>query len=197
MKIRYNSPVTLTMIIASTTVFAADALCDHWLTPALFTAPATIDPLSPLWYLRLVTYVMGHANWTHLSGNLTLLLLAGPLVEEKYGPARLGAMIVTTAVATAILNTIISDTGIIGASGIVFMLIVLSSFANARTDELPITFILAAVLFGSQELVRACAHDQTSQLAHLAGGACGAVFGFVVTPRRLPQIYPAVAPRQL
>jgi membrane associated rhomboid family serine protease len=99
-------------------------------------------------------------------------------VEEKYGSKRLLIMILLTALVTGILNILFFNTGLLGASGIVFMLILLSSFTNVRNGEIPITFILVAFLFLGKEVLESIQNDNISQFAHIIGGICGSIFGF-------------------
>lgn len=181
--IRYNAPVTLTLTIAAVVVLMLDMASGHTIAPRFFSSPPTISPGSLLWYPRLVTHVLGHADWAHLAGNGTFLLLLGPIVEERHGSGRLLAMIIITAAVTALLNAIAFSGSILGASGIVFLLIVLSSFGNARGEGIPLTFILVAILFLGREVINAFHDDNISQLAHLVGGGCGAVFGFSAPTR--------------
>jgi hypothetical protein len=70
------------------------------------------------------------------------------------------------------------NTALLGASGIVFMLILLASTANLRQGQIPLTFLLVAVLFLGGEVVDAFKNDHISQMAHLVGGLAGAAFGF-------------------
>lgn len=186
--IRYNAPVTLTLTLAAVVILGLDLATGHTLARYFFSSPPDFSPLSPLWYPRLVTHVLGHASWQHLAGNGTFLLLLGPIVEERYGSGRLLVMIAITAVVTAILNAIFFSGSVLGASGIVFLLIVLSSFGGQRGAGIPLTFLLVAVLFLGGEIIDAFRHDQVSQLAHLVGGGCGAVFGFAARPRAIGAI---------
>jgi GlpG protein len=59
------------------------------------------------------------------------------------------------------------------------MLILLSSFTNIRQGEIPLTFILIVVLYLAREFVNALNPDTISQLAHIAGGIIGGLFGFL------------------
>ena len=88
-------------------------------------------------------------------------------------------MIFFTALITGILNITLFSTGLMGASGIVFMLILLVSFTNSNEGEIPITFILVAVLFIGKEIIQSMNADNISQFAHIMGGACGSMFGFL------------------
>ena len=67
-------------------------------------------------------------------------------------------------------------------------MILLASTANIKEGEIPLTFIAVAVIYLGGEIVRALSKDdQISQMAHLIGGATGAVFGFLSARRRNPE----------
>ena len=69
-------------------------------------------------------------------------------------------------------------TALLGASGVVFMLIVFSSFTSFRKNEIPVTAILVFLLYVGQEVYNAVAvTDGISQMAHIAGGVLGVIFG--------------------
>jgi len=90
-----------------------------------------------------------------------------------------------TALVTGVLNVLIFPTGLMGASGIVFMMILLASFTNFNKGEIPITFILIMVLYLGQEVWNAITdRDQISQFAHIIGGFCGSLFGFFRPAKR-------------
>jgi len=178
--LRYNAPVVLTFALLCAVVLLIDQLTGGlFFIKTFFVLPAFFNSHSPLDWLRLFTYVIGHANWNHLISNFSFILLIGPVLEEKYGSLPLLAMMVVTALATAILNMVLVHTGLYGASGIVFMLILLSSFTNIRQGEIPITFILIVALYLVREFVNALTPSTVSQLAHIAGGIIGGLFGFL------------------
>ncbi|MGA2478757.1 MAG: rhomboid family intramembrane serine protease [Spirochaetia bacterium] len=179
LRIRYNSPVILTFAIVSAVVLLIDQLTGGAFIRTFFTLQPTFTASSPLSWMRLVTYVIGHANWAHLIGNFSFILLIGPVLEEKYGSVPLLLMMIVTALATAILNILVVRNGLLGSSGIVFMLILLSSFTNIRQGEIPITFLLIVVLYLVREFVNALTPSTVSQLAHIAGGVVGGLFGFL------------------
>lgn len=107
-----------------------------------------------------------------------LFLLIGPIIEEKYGSLRLMAMIAVTALATSIINMLLLHKGILGASGIVFMLILLISFTNVEKGKIPITFILIFILYIGKEVLNSFHSNEISQFGHITGGICGSIFGF-------------------
>jgi membrane associated rhomboid family serine protease len=88
-------------------------------------------------------------------------------------------MILATAFITGFVNILFFNTGLMGASGVVFMLIVLVSFTNVNKGEIPLTFILVAILFLGKEIEGSLYNDNVSQFAHIVGGICGALFGFL------------------
>ena len=100
----------------------------------------------PLFYVRLFCHVLGHADWNHFMGNMLLLLVVGPPLEEKYGSRTLLLGIAFTAVVSGVLQCLLfPGSALLGASGIVFMLIMLSSLAGSRGGCIPLTLILPAV----------------------------------------------------
>jgi membrane associated rhomboid family serine protease len=63
------------------------------------------------------------------------------------------------------------------------MLILLSSFTNIRSGDIPLTFLLMVALFLAKEVIGAFANDDISQFAHVLGGFLGSLFGFLFTRR--------------
>lgn len=177
MRITFNSPVILSFSLICTVVLILNISSGGQLT-GLFSVGNTMDYGNPRDYFRLISHVFGHVNAEHLIGNLSFILLIGPIVEEKYGSINTLAMILVTAIITGLLNIFLFDTGLLGASGIVFMLILLVSFTNVREGEIPLTFILVALLFVGKEIWMSLGTDHVSQFAHIIGGICGSVFGF-------------------
>lgn len=181
MKVRYNAPVVLSYAVAAAAVMTIDQIAGGGFAGRNFAVPGSFAGSSPIGYVRLVTHVLGHADWTHLLANFTLILLIGPILEEKYGSGPLLLMMAATALATGVLNWLFLPTALMGASGIAFMMILLSSFTNIRSGEIPLTFVLVAVLYLAREVVNAFGEDSISQLAHVIGGVCGSLFGFAIT----------------
>jgi rhomboid protease GluP len=180
-RVTYNAPVTLTFAVISTLVLLVSQLTGSGFTVEFFAIGGQMSLLDPLDYVRLITHVIGHASWAHLVSNFAFILLLGPILEEKYGSATLLFMMVITAIATGLLNVILFDTGLLGASGVVFMMILLVSFANFRKGEIPLTFILVVLLYLTREVFTAFQEDSVSQFAHVVGGFCGSIFGFLRT----------------
>src|SRR5690349_4237987 len=98
-------------------------------------------------YLGLFTHPLGHVGWDHYLGNFMLILLVGPILEERHGSMSLLLMMLVTAVVTGLVNVAFSDHALLGASGIVFMMILLASTANIRQGEIPLTFVAIAAIY--------------------------------------------------
>ncbi len=178
MSIKYNSPVILTFALICTAVFFLDKFMAGTLM-GYFAVGNSVDLTNPLSIFSLFSHVLGHSSMDHLLGNMTFILLLGPIMEEKYGSRFTLFMILITALITGILNVTFFDTGLLGASGIVFMLILLVSFTNTKSGQIPLTFILVALLFVGKEVLQIMGTDNISQFAHIIGGVCGSVFGFL------------------
>lgn len=176
-KFQYNAPVVLTFALVSLLVLILGTLTDGASTQKLFCVYRS-SFLDPLTYIRAFTHVLGHANLSHYTNNMLLLLLLGPILEEKYGSKLMLEMILLTALVTGIVNNIFFSTGLLGASGIVFMMIILASMASAQEGRIPLTLIVALVIYLGQEVVDGLfTKDNVSQLTHIIGGICGVFFG--------------------
>ena len=185
-KLQYNSPVILTFFFLSLAALALGELTGGWTTFHLFSVYRS-SLTDPLFYVRLVGHVLGHASPNHFLGNMLLLLVVGPPLEEKYGSKTLLVGIAFTAVTSGILQCILfPNAALLGASGIVFMLIMLSSLAGMKSGQIPLTLLLVAALYlGDQVYSILFVRDNVANFMHIVGGACGTAFGFAVArPRR-------------
>ncbi len=186
MKITYNSPFILTY----TFICFIITLLDQTIFPN-FKSFFTVYPFSqmslsdPLTYFRLFSHAMGHGNWEHFIGNFSFILLIGPILEEKYGTRLLFITSFLTAFLTGILNASLFSSGLLGASGIVFMFILMVSFTNMRSGVIPLTFILITFLYLGREIYNALAvANNTSEFAHILGGISGGIFGYAYSSER-------------
>lgn len=177
-RITYNSPVILTFAAISLIALILNYITLGFTNNLLFSTYRD-SLLNPLYYIRLFTHVLGHANFSHFAGNIMMFLLLGPALEEKYGSKKILFMIMATAFVTGILNSLFFSSGLLGASGIVFMFILLTSLTSFKEKEIPITFIIVLTLYLGQEIFNGIiSKDNISQFAHIIGGFAGAFFGF-------------------
>jgi GlpG protein len=140
----------------------------------------------PLMYIRLFTHVLGHSGFPHLIGNLTLILLLAPALEEKYGITSLLLVVLATALITGIFhNLIFPSTFLLGASGVVFAMIMMTSFTGFKEGEIPLTFILVALLYiGGQIWEGITVQDNISNLTHILGGLVGSGAGWILNRKK-------------
>ena len=133
-------------------------------------------------YVRLFTHVIGHVSFAHLLGNMSYILLLGPMLEEKYGWKNLLAvMLVTAAVTGLVHNLLFPRVYLLGASGIVFAFILLTSCTSVKEGEIPLTFILVAVIYLVQQIWDGITvKDDISNLSHIIGGLVGGGAGWVL-----------------
>ncbi len=177
-RIKYNSPVIITYALVSFLALLIQHFTNGLATFYIFSVyrSSFSDPLA---YFRIFTHVLGHINFTHYLNNFLIIFLIGPMLEEKYGSKRLIVMVILTAFVTGLLNIVFFETILLGASGVAFMLILLSSFANIKKGQIPLTLLLVALAYIGKEVYDGMfAVDNISHVTHIVGGLCGAVIGF-------------------
>ena len=178
-KITFNSPVVLGFIFISLAVLLLGFATLGVSNEVLFmTYHSSLT--NPLTYIRFFSHVLGHSGWDHYIGNASFILLLGPMLEEKYGSKRIMQVILITAFVTGVVNYILfPNVALCGASGVVFAFILLTSFTSFRNGEIPLTFILVAVVFLGQQVYEGVVlTDDISNMSHVIGGIIGAVVGF-------------------
>ena len=180
-RIQYNSPVVLDFALLSLLALLLGVLTGGWTTAKLFCVyRSSLRDL--LTYPRFFLHVLGHAGWAHYSGNILLMLVIGPQLEERYGSRCLLECIALTAFVTGLIQFIFfPHTALMGASGIVFMMILMASMGGGRSGRIPLTLLLVAAFYVGGEIITAfTSADNVSQLTHVIGGLCGAGLGFLL-----------------
>jgi membrane associated rhomboid family serine protease len=185
-RLHYNAPVVLTFSLLALAVLVLDRWVWGALTEGLFATAPPFSIFDPLDYFRLVSHTVGHGSLEHLFGNLTMILLLGPILEERYGSENMLKMVLLTGLFVGTLNALIGRSGLLGASSIVFMFITLISIVDLRRGTIPVSFILVAIVFIGSEIINAFGPDDISQLGHIAGALLGALFGFALSNDRDP-----------
>ena len=178
-KISFNAPVILSFAAICLVAMGLNYITNGASNRAVFVTYHS-SLLSPMTYIRLITHVFGHSGWEHFIGNMVYLLLLGPMLEEKYGSARIIQIIAITAVVTGIINYVFFwNVALCGASGVCFAFILLSSFTRFKEGEIPLTFILVAIIYlGQQVYDGIMLQDNISNMAHIFGGIVGGIIGF-------------------
>ena len=185
LKISYNAPVSLTFALLALIALILHGVTDGWTTSHLFSVyrSSLADPLT---WVRFFGHVLGHSGYAHYIGNIVLILVLGPNLEDRFGSWNtLWAIVVTALISGLVQFIFFPGTALLGASGIVVMMILLSSFGGVRNGTIPTTLILVAIFYLGGELWDAIfANDNVSQLTHIIGGICGTVLGFALSGKK-------------
>ena len=178
-KITYNSPVILSFVAICFLVMILNYITGGASNELLFMTYHS-SLFSPMTYLLFFTHVLGHSGWNHFIGNMSYILLLGPMLEEKYGSVRVLQIIAITAIITGVINYVFFwNVALCGASGVCFAFILLSSFTSFREGEIPLTVILVAAIFLGQQIYEGIVlQDNISNMAHIFGGIVGGITGF-------------------
>ncbi|MDO5156454.1 MAG: rhomboid family intramembrane serine protease [Eubacteriales bacterium] len=186
-KLSFNAPVTLSLVIVCFIATLLDVCSGGRITQQLFMTYHT-SLLSPMTYVRFFTHIFGHSGWSHFIGNASYLLLLGPMLEEKHGSAQIAEIIAVTALITGLFNYVFFwHTGLCGASGVVFAFIIMASFTGFKEGEIPVTFILVTVIFIGQQVYEGLfLQDDVSNISHIIGGLVGSIIGYNLNRRKNP-----------
>lgn len=178
-KITFNAVVTLSFVALCFIATLLGEISGGKLTEAFFMTRHS-SLLNPLTYLRFFTHVLGHSGWDHFLGNISIILILGPMLEEKHGPTNILLIIIVTALITSIVHYIFfPHAALCGASGVVFAFVLLASFTSFHEGEIPLTFILVALFWIGREVVSGLTvKDNIANLAHIIGGLIGAFVGY-------------------
>jgi len=177
-RLQYNSPVVLSFALAALAALLLGKFTGGRTNALLFSVYRS--SLTDLFtYPRFVLHVLGHSSYSHYIGNMMMILVVGPSLEEKYGSRSLFWAIFLTALVSGLVQWLFfPGSALMGASGIVFMMIVMASLAGMRDGYIPLTLILVLVLYVGGEIVDGVVlSDNVSQLTHIIGGLCGAFLG--------------------
>lgn len=183
-KITFNSPVILSFAAVCFVVMLLNYVTGGASNRAVFMTYHS-SLASPMTYLRFFTHVLGHAGWEHFIGNMAYILLLGPMLEEKYGSAKIMQVIAITAVVTGVINYVFFwNVALCGASGVCFAFILLASFTSFREGEIPLTVILVAVIFLGQQIYEGLVvQNDIANMAHVLGGIVGGIIGFTLNKK--------------
>ncbi len=187
-RISFNAPAIFTFALICLGAQLLNQLTSGTSNRAVFSVYRA-SLLDPMTYVRCVGHVFGHADWDHLLGNMMYLLILGPMLEEKYGTSNIVFVMLATAIVTGILNTVFfPQTCLLGASGVVFAMILLASITTTEARTIPLTFILVATLYLGQQIYQGIfMQDDVSQITHIAGGVVGSALGFVMNRMKMKQ----------
>jgi GlpG protein len=143
-------------------------------------------PKSPMEYVRLVTHIFGHKDMEHLRSNMNYILLVGPSAEAAFGSKNIVLVMLVVAISSGLTHMLFgpNHTHQIGASGVVFALILLNSLVSAKSGKIPVPFVMTIFLWMGDEMWKFFfATDEISHHAHLVGGIVGTIAGYAIHQR--------------
>jgi membrane associated rhomboid family serine protease len=153
---------------------------------------------------RFVTYAFLHGGLSHLLGNMLVLILVGPFVEAALGKLRFALAYLVGAAAAGALHVLVSDIGVIGASGAIAatvgMLAVLYGtrkvpvfywmfvFGTARVPALALlpVWLINEGYQWSLQAKGPLAGAAVAYGAHVGGLIAGAILGWLLRPPPVP-----------
>ena len=177
----YNSVVILSYFFLSLFIMIIDKIFKGKIVEKFFSIAKKDSWLNQITYFKLFSHSLGHADWNHLYNNFVKILLIGPMIEEKYGSINLLIMMLVTSFVIGLIYKIFNLGRVRGASGVLYMLIILSSFVNMDGGKIPITLALIIIFFVTDDIIKFIKReeDNISHLWHLTGAICGLVFGIL------------------
>jgi len=203
-KIKYNAPVTFTYILISALILLISTMLHEGGTPGplvyqyFSVEGATFDWSNTFEYLRFISHVFGHYDWNHLHGVIIFMIIIGPILEEKYNSKTFFGIMLGTTIITGLFMAMFQQPLVFGGSTLVYMMILLMSFTRINPGEFPVNLILIFIAYlvtqmlslgspgsigaGGESIASADSiilNMGTSNLAHLIGGICGIMFGFM------------------
>ena len=186
LQLSFNAPVVLGFTILCFVVLILDTVTNGNITNSFFSVYRA-SLVNPATYIRFFGHVVGHAGWDHFMGNIMMILVVGPLLEEKYGSSNILFVILSTALVTGIVNFVFfPNVQLLGASGVVFAFILLSSLTSITEGKIPITFILVAIIYiGEQVYSGIFINDNVANLTHIIGGLVGSVLGYIMNKYKM------------
>ena len=186
LKIYINAPITLTFVLICLCATVAGIFFED--STLLFFSTYRSSLSDPLTYVRLFGHIFGHADMNHFFNNMVYILLLGPILEEKYHH-NLIPIIGSVALITGIVHNLFSNSILLGASGIVFAFILLSS-VTGNQEGIPLTLIFVAIFYLGTEVVNAFSSDTISQMTHIIGGLSGAGIGLLIKKGQISNTNP-------
>ena len=188
--LRKSNSVIFPLIVINTVVFILEQLMPNLFSNfVLNTGMIFIQPWS------IITSMFMHANFSHIFFNMYVLLMFGPLIEQRIGSKRfLGIYFLSGIVASLgfafyheiILNLSSSAVGASGAiMGIIGMVIILVPDLQVLFFfVLPMSMRTAGIIFALFDLFGVFYIPGIANTAHLFGMATGLIYGWYLLKKK-------------
>lgn len=175
-----KTPVVFGFFIVTSLVYLIGIYTNGVSTNAFFLTYG-LDLNNALFYITLFTYPFGHMNFSHFSGNMLMLLLFGIPVEKYYNSKKIFIIILVNILITGVIHAIIYPNAyMMGASGIVYMMILLFVIPNLKKDIFSVFKVIVVTTLVIGEFIQCFFNGLgISNLAHFIGAILGLIFGIV------------------
>ena len=197
----FDSPLVIIFAVISLFIMLLNSIAESrgavgllgfFSAPTSFRAAETaFNFTNPVHYLRLFLHVFGQKQWVHLVRDLSFILLLGPQLEKLYGTKLLLLMFSVCAFVTGVLNACFLSVPLCGASGIAFMMILLTVYMSIKKQVVPVSCVLLLLLYTGQCISRSGGGN--TEIIHLIGGICGSLFGMIQPEKKKPAAAPKKA----
>lgn len=185
-----NAPVTITYILIMCIVLIVQTCTKHRIDGYICAGNTNLRQRNEVKLMvSVIASTFAHSNISHLTNNCIMLLLILPSIEFRLGSNETIKLLITI----ILLNGLISDLYAkithrygIGASGVVYSLILLSSISNIEPGQLPITMLLIGSFYLGSELFKEIKSyfdghkDGINHGAHIIGGIIGGFIGLLM-----------------
>jgi len=182
-KISFDSPITLIFVILCVIFGILSKFLPEFQN--FLTCPTSASGENPFNfksvtdYFRLLLYPLGVLDWNILTSNLVFILLLCPKIEEKFGKGILSLLILITVLFAGVVCVCFSSTVMVGSSGIVCMLLILSFYCSIDKKEIPLSYILLALIYFSTQLISVFTTNSLEPFCHFAGALIGSLVGIL------------------
>eukprot|EP00501_MAST-03F_sp_TOSAG23-6_P000913 GSMAST32.ASY1.ANO1.949.1 assembled CDS len=189
-----DSPVTTLFIFACFIVQFLNSVPGINFAVNLFAVPSLdhFNVFSPLsWFKLLFGHAVAHANWAHFNGNVVNLLLVMPACERAFGASNMIQLLFIVTFSSGLTHMFLGpkNTAQLGASGVVFAMILLNSLIEVNKDDgvggskrgqIPLTFVCQFLFWINNEIICQLWSEgkHISHLAHLTGAFVGVFAGY-------------------
>lgn len=143
----FNCPLTLAFVIIAFFVHLSYQTSFSREVQSIFVLHGNFDWNDIRDLLSLFLYIFSDdGRWSNISYSMMLIVLIGPIVEERIGTLQLAIAVTVTAIITGIVYVLLFNHNTYGPTCIAYLLIFLASFVNVRKGEIPMSFILVLVV---------------------------------------------------
>lgn len=181
--VSFDSPVGLVLVILLVVMAIIERLVPSidWLfvCPCKAGNSAAFDYRNVADYFRILLYPFGFSSWNQLTANLVFILLLFPKIESVFGKLFSSMLVLITVAFAGVICVCFSNSVIYGTSGIVCMLLILAIFISADKRQIPLSYILLAVIYFAREIVSIIDTNTIEVFCHFAGSLASSLVGIL------------------